>query len=70
MAVVEEGGRGMGKQGPGADSGGREGLLVHPDAAVRRLRAFVEVENTAPAREWAAAGRLCVRGLGVLSCGG
>lgn len=45
------GGRmGGGSASGGPEAGSRVGVLVHPDDAVRRLKAFVEVENTAPAR--------------------
>ncbi|KAF5832552.1 sperm tail C-terminal domain-containing protein [Dunaliella salina] len=39
---------GVGRQGGG--EAGHSSVLVHPDDAVKRLKAFVEVENTAPAR--------------------
>lgn len=46
--LAAEEGRGAG--GDAASGGAHGPVLVHPDEAVRRLRAFVEVESAAPTR--------------------
>lgn len=65
---IEMRGKGPGSRAVGGDKGegrlaGGPAVLVHPDEAIRRLAAFVEMESSAPNRTGMAGGQSHVAGM-------